>query len=92
MSSFSNWVRIHWSRLRDLMWLIFVVGVSLLLLVFVFGTKAHRPHQYGSPIFWTGLHLSEWSDQIAPPPHARTGTIRRPDLAANSMISHFLVL
>ena len=35
MSGLSHWVRIHWSRLRDLMRLIFVVGVSLFLLVFV---------------------------------------------------------
>ena len=65
MSGLSNRVRIHWSRLRNLIWLIFVVGVSVVLLVFIFGTSAGGPHQYGSPIFWKGLHLSEWSERKA---------------------------
>ena len=54
MRSVSNWVRSHWPWLSDLAWLIFVVGISLIFLIFVFGPKLDPQHS----ISWERLNAN----------------------------------
>jgi hypothetical protein len=57
MCNISDWIRSHRSRLEALAWLIAVVGISLVLLLFVFGPGAHRPYRAWHPDIWEGIHL-----------------------------------
>ena len=53
----SDWIRSHRSQLEAPAWLIAVVGISLVLLLFVFGPGAHRPYRAWHPDIWEGIHL-----------------------------------
>ena len=49
MRNISDWIRSHRSQLEALAWLISVVGISLVLLLFVFGPKRIAPIEHGTP-------------------------------------------